>query len=108
VIVVTYGSEQLREDCLRAEAAEQAFGPGYAQSVLSLIADIEALETGSELLDFYGTTATILPDDSLTISFGAHYAATFVTVGDRVRRDDQGRIAWGSVQRLKLVTIARC
>jgi hypothetical protein len=108
LIVVTYGSEHLRECCLNAEAGEQEFGPTYSSAIRSLIADSEALGTAGELLEFYGEAVQIQSDDSLLVEIAAHCSVRFVAVGDRVALDGDGRITWASVQRLKLVAIVRC
>jgi hypothetical protein len=108
VIVVTYGSSRLKTSCQSAEAAEQEFGQAYASAVRSMIADIEAFDTASDLLQFYGSAAAIEVDDSLTLEIGANCSARFVLVGERVQRDGEGRVVWASVQRLKLIAIVRC
>lgn len=107
MIVVTYGSPHLQKCCSLAEAAEQEFGQVYAHAVLALLADIEALDDGQSLIELYGLAVTIEPDDSLSIAIGANCAAKFVTVGERVRRDREGRVIWVSVQRLKLTAVVK-
>jgi len=107
VIVVTYGSPHLEKCCSLSEAAEQEFGPVYADAVLALLADIEAVDEGQSLIDLYGATVTIEPDDSLSVAIGANCFAKFVTVGERVRHDRAGRVIWASVQRLKLTAVVK-
>lgn len=106
MIVVSYGSDHLRQCCSLAEAAEQEFGQVYAQAVLTLIADVEALDDGGALIDYYGPAVTIEPDDSLLVRIGANCAARFAATGTRVSLD-RGRVIWTSVQRLKFMEVVK-
>ena len=44
-----------------------------------IAADIEAFETASDLLQFYGSAAAIEVDDSLTLEIGANSSARSVS-----------------------------
>jgi hypothetical protein len=70
-----------------------------------LIADVEAFEDASQVIDFFGLATGCHEDDSLFLPIGASYRARFVAVGKRFGCDGDGKVVWSSVKRLKLMEI---
>jgi hypothetical protein len=107
-LIVSFQTRELLEQCSRLEVAEKAFGTPAARLLIGLLADIEALEVGCELIAFFQEDAEIAGNGSLWIPIGAHYRATFIAVGTKVIRLKDGNPDWSKVQRLKLVGISKC
>lgn len=72
-----------------------------------MLADIEALETGAELIALYENEAKIAPNGMLSLSLVSDYCATFVAVGKSLARLDNGNPDWMQVRRLKLMDISK-
>jgi hypothetical protein len=102
---VSFQTRCLQEICLTIQAAERTFGPVHAQALSTLIADIEAFEDASQVIDFFGFAEVCREDDSLFLPIGANYQARFVAVGKRFGCDADGKVVWSSVKRLKLMEI---
>jgi hypothetical protein len=63
------------------EVAEQAFGTPSARLLIGILADIEAFDSGSELIDFFQGELKTTGNESLSIPIGSEYVATLVAVG---------------------------
>ena len=74
---------------------------------MSLIADAEALDSADELIDYLGPAAQVDEDDTLVLTIGSEYLGEFVVLGTRAIHNENGKVDWSSVQRLKLVNILR-
>jgi hypothetical protein len=107
-LIVSYDTTALQQACYVLEQAEQQYGTVHAQALIALIADVEAFENAAELIDFWDEDLFITNDDSLSLPIGADYRATLASVGNRYRRDADGRVVWSSVTRLKLLAITGC
>jgi hypothetical protein len=104
-VIVSFQSQELHDCCCIASVAEEALGAILAQALENLIADAEAVETAAELLELLEPFASVAPDDSLLADVGADYRARFVAIGQEFTRDEEGKIVWLSVRRLKLVAL---
>lgn len=107
MINITYEGEALHETCWDLQRAEQAYGSISAGALVTFLSEADSLETADEILDLLGDDAKILPDDSLSVPIGSDYRAALVVVGTHHLLDADGRIAWASVTRLKLLAISR-
>ncbi len=107
-MILSFQTRELLEQCSNLEKAEKWLGPPVAQFLIATLADIEALEDVSELMNFYEIDASAARDDSLSLPIGPDYRATFAAVGARLARLGDGSPDWAKVQRLKLVEILRC
>lgn len=107
-MIVSFETAALQQACLVLELAEEQFGAVHARALIALLAEIEAFGTAAELIDFLGDEAAVALNDSLSLPIGSDYRATLVATGTRYGRDDEGRVAWLSVTRLKLMQITRC
>lgn len=107
-MIVSFATAALQQACYVLELAEEQFGPVHAQALITLLADIEAFETGAELIEFFGDDAAVASNDSLSLPIGSDYRAALVAAGARYSRDGSGHVVWSSVTRLKLVEIAEC
>lgn len=88
--------------------AERVLGTVNAKALVSLIADIEAHESAEEMMDFMEGIVQEKNNDTLEISFGRNYCVRLVPVGIRFQRNDNGRVIWSSVERLKITAIGEC
>lgn len=104
-MIVSYDTAALQQACSVLEQAEQQYGAVHAQALIALIADVEAFENGAELIDFWNEDLVMTNDDSLLLPVGADYRAALAAVGNRYKRDSDGRVVWSSVSRLKLLAI---
>jgi hypothetical protein len=77
----------------------------HAQELISVIADMEALENAEDLLEFFNGRLRIAEDDQICLQLGTYYQMTFIAVGRKFTKNVQGRVAWSSVTRLKLLDI---
>lgn len=107
-MIVSFETAALQQACYVIELAEEQFGAVHAQALIALLADIEAFETGAELIEFLGDDAAVALDDSLSLPIGSDYRAALVAAGARYSRDGSGRVVWSSVTRLKLLKITGC
>ncbi len=105
---MSFETRRLRELCLRQNVAETELGTVNAKGLETVIADIEALENGQELLGLMDGTVHVLEDDTIEISFGLGCSAIFVVAGKRFQEDQVGRVIWSTVRRLKLLAIEGC
>lgn len=87
--------------------AEAELGAAYATALATLIADAQASDTAAALLLLYEGQATVKIDDSLVITIGTSCTVSFAATGNRIRRDNRGRVDWNSVRRLRLDAIDR-
>jgi hypothetical protein len=69
-----------------------------------MVADIEAFENASEVIEFYSPDASF-EDSSLFLSIGARLKAKLVATGARFGRDAERNVVWTSVKRLKLMEV---
>jgi hypothetical protein len=106
-LIISFETRNLHECCCRVEAAEQRLGSVHAQALATVIAEAEAFENAQEWIDFCGLDIFIAEDDSLLVLIGSDYHARFVAAGLRFARNNEGRVVWMSVQRLKLMDISR-
>jgi hypothetical protein len=90
------------------EAAEKLLGVFTAELLISMLADIEALDDGNQLMALFGNDAKIAENGSLSIAIGADYSAMFVAVGEKFPRLPDGKPDWTRAQRMKLVEISKC
>ena len=104
-MIVSFQTEELHDCCCIGSVAEAMLGNVHAEALEMLIADAEAFETAAEFLEFGEAFASIDADDSLLADVGAVYRARFVALGQEVTRDQEGRIVWSSVRRLKLIAL---
>jgi hypothetical protein len=95
----------LQQICCTFELAERRFGTMHAQELISLIADVEALDKAEELINFFDGRLRIAEDDQICLQLGTNYQMTFYTVGKKFTKNEQGRVVWSSVTRLKLLDI---
>ncbi|MEP2138417.1 MAG: hypothetical protein ABJP70_01745 [Erythrobacter sp.] len=94
----------MHDTCASLEAAEEHYGV-HAQAIVTFISDALAFDNAEELSIFYGDGAKVAPDDSLSIEISSGYFVTLVPVGKRFARDDDERVNWTTVKRLKIMTI---
>lgn len=104
-MIVSFHNEELHDCCCFASVAEETLGSVHAQALATLIAEAEAVETAAELLVLRDPFALVDADDSLSVDIGADYRARFVAIGKEFNRDEEGKIDWSSVRRLKLVAL---
>ncbi|GAC1558927.1 MAG: hypothetical protein NVS2B5_21870 [Beijerinckiaceae bacterium] len=104
-MILSFQIRGLLERCSTLELAEKWLGNPQAQLLIGMLADIEAFDNGSELLDLLGDHAQVTTDESITMSLGSSYHAVFVPVGVTLPRLEDGSTDWAKVRRLKLVEI---
>jgi hypothetical protein len=104
-LIVSFHTRELLEQCSSLEKAEHLHGAAVAQALISVLADIEALDNCSVLLDLFGEDAKITEDDMISLKFGSNHCASFVAVGAKLVRIPDGNLDWRQVQRLKLIEI---
>ena len=104
-MIVSFQSQELHDCCCIATVAEEILGGVHAQALKTIIADAEAVETAAEFLQLREPFASVDVDDSLLADVGANYRARFVPIGQEFTRDDEGRVVWSSVRRLKLMAL---
>lgn len=107
MITVSFDTQELHDDCVNLQRAEQLFGSVSAEALVTFLSDAAAFENVKELIDFLGGGITINLDDSLFVAIGSEHRAVLVAVGKRFQRDTHGRVVWASVARLKLTDISR-
>jgi hypothetical protein len=107
-LIVSFQTREQLDQCASLEAAEQWLGTPDAQLLIGTLADIEAFDDASELINFFGNDAKILPNGFLSLPLGPNYRAMFVAVGAKLARSGDGSLDWTKIQRLKLVEISRC
>lgn len=106
-MIISYETEELLDSCNRIQAAEQLLGRPHAEALIARIAEAEAFDHAGALISFLGPEVAVAQGDSLFVAIGSHFRARLVPIGRRFARDNGGRIDWASVQRLKLVELAR-
>lgn len=106
-MVISFDTSDLQECCCEFAAAESKFGYSDARSLMTMLADLEAFNNGSEILDLYGSNAIHEENASIVLEFGSNFQAKFVPVGRRFEIDAQGWVKWQTVSRLKLMCIER-
>lgn len=107
MITISFKSQQLHDDCVNLQRAEQLFGSVNAEALVTFLSDAAAFENVGELIDFLGGEAREHLEDSLFVAIGSEYGAVLVAVGERFKRDAEGRVVWSSVTRLKMVEMSR-
>ena len=103
MIVVSYASKQLAECCTKFELAQERWGSTDAQALIELIADIEALDNATDLVDFYGDI--VMQDEVLSVEFSPNCSARLKPSGRKVAKLADGTIAWDLVRRLIILEI---
>lgn len=106
LITISFEDQAMHDACVALARAEQLYGSVSAAALVNLLAEAAAFENVAELMGFRGDME-ISDEDSLCVSLGSDYHATFVVAGTRFRRDAGGRVVWATVTRLKLVQISR-
>lgn len=107
MITISFETQQLHDDCVNLQRAEQLFGSINAEALVTFLSDAAAFENAGELIDFLDGQVRIDLDDSIYVAIGTEYRATLVAVGKRFKQDANHRVLWNSVTRLKLVEISR-
>lgn len=107
MINISFENDELHDICVDLNLAEQALGSVSAAALVNFISDATAFENAGELMDYLNGDMDISADDSLLVAIGSDYRASLVVVGTRFSRDVDGRVAWATVTRLKLVDISR-
>ena len=105
---MSFHTQDLQRQCISISEAEKALGRVNSVELFRVIAEIEAQANGQELLAFLGEDALVGEDDTLTISLSADRVSTFIVAGKQFQKDDDGRVRWESVTRLKLMSIEGC
>lgn len=107
MITISFETQQLHDDCVNLQRAEQLFGSINAEALVTFLSDAAAFENAEELIDFLDEQVRIDLDDSILVAIGSEYRAALVAVGKRFKLDAEDRVRWDSVTRLKLVEISR-
>ena len=102
MIVVSYGSRQLADQCTKLEVAQERFGPTDAQALVDLMAELEAFENVADMISF---REAAVESDRLTVAFSPKFQAVFKSVDPKVARDVNDRPSWEQVRRILLVDI---
>lgn len=106
-MIVSYDSRDLLEKCLSLEGAGQLMGNFDDAGVLvSLLADIEAMDDAGLLMALFGAESIVL-NDTITVPIGPNHRAMFVAIGEGVVRRQDGSVDWARVHRLKLLNVSR-
>jgi len=102
-LIVSFDTRELLEQCSSLERAERLLGASVAQALIRILADVEALDNGGDLVDLFGKDAKIVGTDMICLNVGPGHCATFVAVGAKLLRLADGSLDWRKVQRLKLI-----
>jgi len=106
-LIVSFQTKELLDLCSNKETAEKQLGPIVAQALITMLADIEALDNVSQVMDLYRNDAEICDDGSLVIAIATDCSAVFVPVGANLPDFDHGKPDLLQIQRLKLAKISR-
>lgn len=107
-MIVSFNSKDVHDCCCDFEIAEANLGSINARALVTILADIEALENAGELLDFFGEDSAYTANEILCVVIGSEYDVKLAAVGNRFVQDEEHRTDWGSVTRLKVVEILKC
>ena len=107
-MIVSFHTRELLQLCSSLEMAEQLLGPQAAQLLIETLADVEAFDHVGELIDFFGSYATIDENEFAVTADRCGPLRAFCPVGAKLVRLDDGNLDWTKVRRLKLVDISKC
>lgn len=105
MLSISFKTKALKVICTKIEEAQRHFGPQAAAELHELLADAESFLWANELIEF--RDGKIKDGDSLSCSFGAHYSAAFIAVGDNLPREADGSVVWEQVRRIMLIEISQ-
>lgn len=103
---ISYGRPELKQCCLKLEAAEERFGRTYADRLIRMFADAEAFENAGEWHEILGDEVGFDSLGSFQVAIGSRYMAHFVAVDKMKIVDADGRTDWSAVEYLKLTEIS--
>ena len=104
---VSFETDILRDSCCKYDKAQAAFGAHFANVVFNLIADAEAQDTAKEWHEFLVHELVSCKENAFQVAIGTEYIATFVPVGKKYQRDNDGNTDWSTVTRVMLISIQR-
>jgi hypothetical protein len=104
-VIVSFETPILRTLCASLEAAERALGATDARSLLTILSDIEALDTANELLELAADDARVSSCNEIEVIVGQEHYAVLVPVGLRYREHPDGSPDWSTVKYLKLTAL---
>ena len=106
-MIVSFETEILRDCCASRERADVVYGSNYAQELITVLADAEAAETASELIELYGSDAVVAGSD-IIVTIASRYRLVLTAIGVGLVLDGSVVVDWHSVRRLKVKDILIC
>lgn len=104
-MIVSFETPALRALCTSLDTAERELGSTDARSLLTVLSDIEALDTANEFLELAGDDVRVLSSNAIEVTVGREHRAILMPVGVRYRRKPDGSPDWSTVRYLKLAAL---
>ncbi|MGU3476888.1 hypothetical protein [Methylobacterium sp. D48H] len=104
-MIVSFETAALRTLCATQDAAERELGLADARSLLTILSDIEALDTANEFLELAVDDARVSASDEIEVTVGPERHAVLVPVGSRYLKHPDGSPDWSTVKYLKLTAL---
>ena len=105
-MIVSFETPILRALCASLDAAERELGAADARSLLTILSDIEALDTANELMEIAVDDAKVSSSNEIEVTVGPEHFAVLVPVGSRYRQHPDGSPDWSTVKYLKLTALS--
>lgn len=107
MITISFEHAEHHEMCSSLERAEQLLGSVSAGELVRFLSDAAACDNVADLIGLLGDDIKVSGNDSLSVMIGSDYRADLIAMGKHVKHDDDDRVLWTSVIRLKLMAISR-
>lgn len=104
-MIVSFETPTLRALCASLDAAERELGAADARLLLTILSDIEALDTANEFLELAVDDARVSSSNVIEVTVGREHHAILVPVGARYRNKPDGSLDWSTVRYLKLTAL---
>lgn len=103
MIVLSFDTPELRDGCTKLQNMQAWIGPVEAQSLVQMIADIEAFQNAAEMIAFLG--ANVDGQGCIVIDFSRKHRAILRPTLPDAPLDADGRPVWAQIRRLMLTQI---
>ena len=104
---IAFSTEEIRDLCTLDTNAIQHLGQKAADALKNRLADIEAAEFIHELVAGKPRRTVIEGRDHYQVELDDDYVLTLMCNQPNPRLDNEGRIEWNRVRRIKVVSIGK-
>lgn len=102
---LSFDTPEIREICEVREAATAALGDGRARDLAARLAEVEASDSFSELELLLGDQLELQHDDTYVLVLATGTAIKLCVGGATIPKTAGGGVDWGSVTRVRIVSI---